>query len=146
MANPGKAMMIVVLPFGFLFYFMSGIRDKGADFSTFQALVAVTSSKITYAKEAESAYISTIGTIKNNSEIKWKDVQIEVQYFDKDDRLIDTQTQSEYDFILVPHSEQAFRLRQKADKPETNYVAHKVFIRNAVEAPAHSIALPFAMR
>ncbi|HEV2667879.1 MAG TPA: FxLYD domain-containing protein [Blastocatellia bacterium] len=117
------------------FYFMRSSLDRNEkEFEKYRSLVVVQDSKIHYAKEGDSNFVSTIGTIKNNSDKKWKELRIEVQYFNQSGALIDTQSDSDYSLVLLPKTEHAFRVREAADKPEAEYVSHKVFIRDARDA------------
>ena len=76
-------------------------------------------------------YVSVVGTLTNRSEFTWKEVQLEAQFFDKDGKLIDTGLERNFDTVILAHGEAAFRIRLVADKPETSYASHKVFIRSA---------------
>lgn len=73
------------------------------------------------------------GQLRNDSPNGWKDVELEVRYFNKQGRNIDTQTTTL--FATVPPGEaHAFRLRGPADKPESFYARHKVLVRWARDA------------
>jgi len=54
-----------------------------------------------------------------------------VQYFNQSGAPIDTQSDQDYSLVLLPNTEQAFRVRGSADKPEAEYASHKIFIRDA---------------
>jgi hypothetical protein len=134
-SNPAIAPVLAFVPLLLIFYFFYTdlFRNRSEEFEKHRSSVVVQDSRIHYSKEEDGAYISTIGTLKNNGDKKWKRVQLEVQYFNQNGALIDTQTQYPYDSVLLPHTEHAFRLRQQADKPATEYITHKVFIRDAAE-------------
>lgn len=139
LSNPAYAPFVgilVAVPFMFAaFYFISSTFDRDKkEFEKYRSLVIVQDSKIHYAKEGDEGFISTIGTIKNNSDKKWNDLRIEVQYFNQSGALIDTRTDPVYSLVLLPNTEHAFRVREPADKPETEYASHKVFIRDARNA------------
>ena len=76
-------------------------------------------------------YVTTVGTVKNDSDYGWKDVQIEVRYFNQEGKLIDVGIQFISDVIIQPHSESAFRVRTIADQPESLYASHTVSVRTA---------------
>ena len=61
-------------------------------------------------------------------------LHIEVHYFNQSGALIDTRSDRDYSLILLPNTEHAFRVRAPADKPEADYVSHKMFIRDASDA------------
>jgi hypothetical protein len=127
--------LAIPLMLGVFYFFSRSFFDRNVkDFEKYRSLVAVQDSKIHYAKEGDNNFVSTIGTIKNNSDKKWKELRIEVQYFNQSGALIDTQSYSDYSLVLLPNTEQAFRVREPADKPEAEYASHKVFIRDARDA------------
>jgi hypothetical protein len=134
LSNPAAAFApaLAILPILFLFYYYTGIfRGRGNEFEKYRQMVTVKESRLYYAKEDRTAYVSVIGALKNESDKKWKRVSFEVQYFDQSGALVDAQAHTIYDMVLLSHSEQAFRIRQEADKPEAAYQSHKVFIRDA---------------
>ena len=66
-----------------------------------------------------------------------ENTRLGVPYFDKDGHLIDTKSDELECFTaILPHDEQAFRSRTVADKPQSAYVTHKVFVRSARDAQA----------
>jgi len=76
-------------------------------------------------------FITTLGTIKNDSDYGWKEMQIEVRYFNRDGKLVDVGVQSFPDLTVQPHSESAFRVRTLADQPDSAYVTNAVLVRTA---------------
>lgn len=132
-SSVGVWVPIIIIWGGMLaFFYYSGIfRDHNSDFEKYSQQVSIKDSRIHYGKEDSTSHISVIGTIKNDSDKKWKRVSIEVQYFDQSGAMIDTQTDNNYDLVLLPRSEHAFRLRENADKAESAYHSHKVFVRDA---------------
>jgi hypothetical protein len=139
LSNPAYTPFIglaVAIPFMLgAFYFMGSIFDRnGKEFEKYRSLVVVQDSKFHYAKEGDTGYVSTIGTIKNNSDKKWKELRLEVQYFNQAGALIDTHSDTDYSLVLLPTTEHTFRVREPADKAETEYASHKVFIRDARDA------------
>jgi hypothetical protein len=101
------------------------------DFAPFHDQIVVGDSQVHYSQTEKSAFIAVVGMIKNNSKFSWKEVEPEVQYFDKDGKLIDTNSGREYNATILPQGERAFRIRAQADRPEAAYASHKVFVRAA---------------
>jgi hypothetical protein len=105
--------------------------DPGRDFVPFHDQIVVGDSQVHYSQTEKGAFIAVVGMIKNNSKFSWKEVELEVQYFDKDGKLIDTKSDQEYNVTILPLGERAFRIRAQADRPEAAYASHKVFVRAA---------------
>jgi hypothetical protein len=78
--------------------------------------------------------ISVVGKIKNNSDVPWKDIYLEAQYFDSSGKMIDANGAEQYGLTLPPHEEVAFRLRGAADRAERDYASHRVFVHSARDA------------
>src|SRR6266567_6846968 len=92
--------------------------DPDRDFAPFHDQIVVTDSQVHYSQTEKGAFIAVVGMIKNNSKFSWKEVELEVQYFDKDGKLIDTKSDREYNATILPQGERAFRIRAQADRPE----------------------------
>lgn len=97
--------------------------------------IEIIGAEITHYKDAKyGPCVCTLGRIKNNTDLKWARVKFEVQYFNKEGKLIDTLSDQNYNFILLPRQEQAFRVTGPAVRPPSEYASQKIFIREASEA------------
>lgn len=104
--------------------------DPGKDFAPFKDRFEVVSSSMLFSTNQNELYITTVGTVRNNSDYAWKEVQMEVRYFDRESKLIDVGAQVYSELVVQPRSESAFRVRTRADQPEQAYASHKVFVRS----------------
>lgn len=93
--------------------------------------VSVTDTSISYTAGDGPPFITTIGTIKNPSDMPIENVVVEVKYFNASNELIDVVTEPIYGVVVPASNEVAFRVRDVADKPETAYVSHSVRIVSA---------------
>ena len=123
----GAFALALLLVFALFEHFL----EPSPDFAPFHDQIVVTDSQMHYSQTEKGAFISVVGMIKNNSKFSWKGVELEVQYFDKDGKLIDTTSDREYNATILPQGERAFRIRAQADRPEAAYASHKVFVRAA---------------
>jgi len=138
----GKAMAMVYVPliilFGFAAYLLIwplSLFGGGADPAAVLSKIVVVDSSFRFNTQGDHTYVSAVGTIRNNSEeIAADDVYIEVQYFDGEGTLIDTEGAEQYGLTLLPGAEVAFRLQAHASSPVSEYATHKVFVRSAREA------------
>ena len=115
---------------GGLFLLMSRLFTPGRDFAPFRNQFEVVSSSMQFSQTERGPYVTTVGTIRNNSDYPWKEVQLEARYFGKADKLIDVGVQIFSDLVVQPHSESAFRIRTFADQPTNEYASHKVLVRS----------------
>jgi hypothetical protein len=129
----GSLVMLLIMGCGFMFS-IHLLFGPGRDFEPFQNQIKIINSEMHFSQTTNGNFISTIGQIRNDSSYAWKDLQLEVQYFDKDAHMIDTRTEDHYGEIIPAGATQAFRLRGPADKPESAYSIQKVFVRSAKDS------------
>ncbi len=110
------------------------IFGPGRDFEPFRGQILVENSNVHFGQGTNGNFISAIGTLRNASPYAWKEIQLEAQYYDSNGRLVDTRSESRFGDTLLPGTTNAFRIRGPADKPESAYVSHKVFVRSAKDA------------
>jgi hypothetical protein len=110
-----------------------GTRES---FGAYGDQLSVVESSVHYAANADKygSTVSVIGKIKNDSDVAWKDLYIEAQYFDANGVMVDTQGSEQYGLVVPAHGEVAFRVRGSADRAENEYASHKVYVRSARDA------------
>lgn len=127
--------MAALIPLAIFFLLQGGLfRPKNAEFGQHRHLLTVQDAKLHYEREGDKAFVSTIGTIKNDSDKKWQAVYLEVQYFNETGLLVDARAERSWNLILPPHCVTAFRVRQEADKAAGEYQSLKVFVKDAGDA------------
>jgi hypothetical protein len=114
--------------------FFDSMFEKGHDFAEHRNQIRVVTSTMNFSQTDKEPYITTVGLLTNSSEFAWKEVHLEAQYFDDNGKLIDTGIERNFEVVVMPHAEVAFRIRTLADKPESSYVSHKIFVRTAQDA------------
>lgn len=135
-SNIKHQLIFMALIFGIMGVILSsslGSLFNPKDFSESKSLIKIKDSKISYSIRECGAQITVIGTILNNSEIAWKDFNFETQFYNKNNDLIDTISDQNYDLVLLPNSESAFKVTGTADKTEPSYHHHIVIIKDARE-------------
>lgn len=105
-------------------------REK-RDFSPFMQQIVVLESRFNYDENSDTPSVITVGKIKNNSPFPWDDINLEVQYFSKDDILIDTAHGRTYMNPILAGNEMGFVIRSKASRTKEVYDSHRVFVRSA---------------
>ena len=76
----------------------------------------------------DETYTVCIGEINNASDSTWKDIVVEVRYFNADGDLTDTVTEHLYDHIVPPGKSAAFRIWTAACKKQDEYSSHKAVV------------------
>ena len=107
------------------------------DPQTFKGQVKVASSKMLFGRsDKDGPVVCVIGILKNDSDVGWKEAQLEAQFYDRTGQLIDVGTDQwqRVIFQVPPHGECAFKIRLPADHPTDSYASYKLFVRSAVDA------------
>lgn len=131
---------IAVLPFALVFLIgpvmMKIMFDPGKSFEKYKELVKITNTNLTFGQTDCGPNLVVLGTFKNNSDVTWKDLQLEVRFFDKEGKLIDTGQKNEYSFVLQAKSEAPFKVSLKKEFPTEKYVSHSIKVLTAKDAKA----------
>lgn len=115
-------------------FWMKTMFGPGRDFGPYKAQIVPFALEMHFSMATNGNYISTMGHLRNDSPYAWKEIQLEVQYFNKDGKLIDLRSESRYGDTLPAGATHGFRVRGPADKPESQYVSQKVFVRSAKDS------------
>ncbi len=127
-----------LLLFGSLFFFARIPSRSNYHWVDYAQQVHVSSSELHFEVEEGRRLATLIGVIRNDSGIAWEQPRIEVQYFNKEGKLIDTVTKSDSELSLPPHAEHAFRVQCTALRPSADYASHKVILRYADDAARYA--------
>ncbi len=124
--------VIMLVIFGGM-YFKMGFWGK-KDFQDYASKLFITDSSINYGSDNCGSFVSVIGKIKNNTDVAWEDVYFEVQFFNSDNKLIDTISDNDYSLVMIPKSESTFKVRGKADHNKEAYKNFKIIVKKARES------------
>lgn len=137
MIAPAKIHRLTYVLFVFVLFIISIFLYKpkvlavGTELPSFQESLRITDSEVHFSSGENYNSVSCIGNIKNSSALIWEELVIEVQYFNKENKLIDTTTEYIYGLVVPANDTIAFRVKGGADKSESEYHSHKVRITSA---------------
>ncbi len=123
---PGLAFLLFVIP-----NMGKTLNRPSYLFMDFVSQVPVTSSNMYFETTNGRRTVTVIGTIRNDTNIPWESLSMEVQFYDKAGKRIDVVEDFYSSRMLTPHGEHAFRISGAASKPIAGYASHKVFLRHA---------------
>jgi len=109
------------------------------EFATYRDEISVVDSRLSHRIYESNLLNTVVGTITNRSNVTWKDVGVEAQFFDKSGRQIDAITVNANDYhsvVILPHGEASFKIEGKAARPESDYDTFKTTVRWAKDADA----------
>jgi len=130
------ALFTVCVPFAILLDQTLGSKTK---FATYRDDIMVVSSQLSHRISEGNTMNTVIGTLTNRSEVAWKEVAVETEFFDKSGKQIDAITVRADDYhgpVILPHGEVVFKIEGRAARPEADYENYKVRVRWAKDVDA----------
>jgi hypothetical protein len=119
--------------YGFMGKMWQTSFSQGEPFSKYQTLLVIDEAKMAFGTnqcEHNSPTVAILGTIRNDSNISWKDIRLEGQFLDKDGKMIDT-AQREHSVMVTASNKSAFKISFKREFEQEKYVNFKVRILSA---------------
>ena len=127
----GLFLILVYLGAGF---FVLRMFDPGENFETHRAKICVTQSEMQFGELKTGPTVAIIGTIHNGSKVAWKSLALDVRFFNKSHKLIDSvQTHAYYDRISA-NEDGTFKVSQKREFDLAEYATHEVRVIGARDA------------
>ena len=101
--------------------------------NTFKSDLSVVDSIINHIKDEGYTFheLSTIGHIVNKSNKNYENIVLEIEFFDKTGKLIDTATKKLYENVFPSNNRAAFKVLSNASKKMDLYASHKIRILDA---------------
>jgi hypothetical protein len=124
----------VLLVFGAIFIWLMHTLDRGESFEPFRSQLQITHSEMQFGELPTGPTVAVIGTIHNESNVAWKYINVEVRYFDKSHKLIDTQQRPEYSLSVPPKGDCAFKVSHLREFKLADYASHEVHIVGSHDA------------
>ena len=111
--HPIMAVLPIVLVFILMPVLISHLFSQGKDFERYKNQIQITQSKLNFGEVEGCPKLIILGTLKNNSNVAWKEIQLEVRFYGKEGKLFDTGQTNEFIYILQPNSEAPFKISLK---------------------------------
>ena len=130
------AFYAVLIPMAMLMEHATSFVSPRSDLEPFDRQVSVASSRMVFGQSKDGPVVSVIGMLKNDSDLAWKRVELEVQLYNSTGELIDVGTDRWQRYVseIAPQGEIAFKMRLVAEFPVKDYASYKLFVRGATDA------------
>ena len=128
------AWLVLCCPLLLVAWWLRDVTGTGERFEPHRDKLRITETSMHYSQSGETNFISTVGYIQNGSDYAWKSLQLEAQYFDANDKLIDAKTETLTYQEIPAGITTAFRIRTIAAKDRASYASQKIQIRTAKDA------------
>jgi hypothetical protein len=132
--HPLVAVIPMLLMFFVGFYWLSQIFDHGQNFEAFRSQITITHSELRFGELKTGPTVAVVGVLHNESNVAWKDVALEVQFFDKSHKLVDTKQRPDYYMMLPPKKDCTFKISQPREFEAADYASHEVRVITAKDA------------
>jgi hypothetical protein len=136
--HPAFAVFLIMgflLVFGVIFESLF-VFDKGEDFATYSNQITISKTELKFGETSRGPTVVVMGEIKNNSDLSWEDVQLEVRFYDNNEKLSDTDQENKYSFVVPANDVSPFKISIQREFPEDQYASCKVRILSAKDASA----------
>lgn len=138
--NPALAVILsctfgLICVIGVLIFFQR-LTNQGRDFSPYRNSISVVESRMRLQADEKSPFVNVVVVLTNKSELAWKDVQMDLRFYNAAGTLIDAVAYVSRGEIY-PNGELAFRIKNPPNHPLSDYDSYKIFVRSARDARAH---------
>jgi hypothetical protein len=138
--HPVFGVFFVLIPMLLVFIFtglmFKRILDQGEDFTPYRNQIAISESELKFGHTARGPTVVVMGKMTNNSSLSWKDVNLEVRFYDNDNKLVDTDQKNKYSFVVPANDVSTFKVSIPREFPEEQYASCKVRILSGRDSRA----------
>ncbi len=96
--------------------------------------ISIENPTLKYTALGERAYISSVGFLKNISDDRLQHIVIEVQYYNSDNALIDSEIKNHYSMSIPPGKEVSFSIKGLANGTREEYASQIINILSVDKA------------
>jgi len=104
---------------------------SGNDFDDYRDKLQFASQSLTFTRDRERDLVVVVGTIKNDSDVTWRNLYVEARFLDIKGEMIDSQSYGLSDVIVRAKSNSAFRISAYAVHPIKEYARVVLTITSA---------------
>lgn len=120
---------VMLLGFGILIH---RIFSSGEPFDLHRDELRIKESHMTFGAVTNCGpTVAVLGTFENTSQFSWKDINVEVQFFGADAKLMDGGQRMQYSLEASAGGEAVFKVSMKREFPQDSYKDYKIRILSA---------------
>jgi len=130
-------LMCFILTWSMFVMTFAKMWDKGEDFTLYREQISIGETKLKFGEhKCGGPSVIVMGDMINNSDVPWKDVNIEVQFYNRDKQLTDTDQKNKYSFVVPANDVSKFKVSMLREFPEEQYFSVKARVLSAKDARA----------
>ncbi|MHC4397419.1 MAG: hypothetical protein ACYS1A_17400 [Planctomycetota bacterium] len=115
--------LIMILLFGMVFH---DILGEGDPFENYRDALVISESKLTFGERNSGPTVVVVGAIQNQSDVNWEGIHLQVDCYNLENELFDTEQDSDYSLLVPAGAAIPFKVSFVREFPEAEYARHEV--------------------
>ena len=128
--------IFVALWFGTMQHFSALLLNRGENFGEFTSQIKILSSEMTFINEGKDTKLILLGKVRNVSSVGWREILFQIDFMDKNGKLIDTYQFRDPNLTLYSKGDASFKIPYVISLPQDQYDKHKITVKDAKETSA----------
>jgi hypothetical protein len=120
--------LALILPLGIVFH---DALDRGEPFEDYPRALEISESRLTFGETDSGPTVVVLGVIENNSDVDWEEIYLQVNCYNQQNQLVDTEQDWHYFHIAPTNTTVPFKVSFIRQFPESEYVRHEVTVLHA---------------
>lgn len=135
--HPVVAVIPVVIILAMLGFSYETMFSRGEDFTVYRDQIEIIETKLKFGENrCGGSTVAVMGIMVNNSDVPWEDVHLEVRFYDGEKKLIDTDQEEKYSFVVPANDSSTFKVSKPREFPEEQYNSVQVRVLSAKDERA----------
>jgi len=122
--------LIIILLLGMMF---QDVLDEGEPFENYKDALVISESKLTFGERSCGPTVVVVVAIQNKSDINWERIHLQVNCYNSENELFDTEQDYDYSLLVPAGATIPFKVSFVREFPEAEYARHDVTVVNAEE-------------
>ncbi len=115
--------LIFLLMFGTMFH---DILEEGESYENYKDALVISESKLTFGERRDGPTVVVVGAIRNQSDVNWEGIHLQVNCYNSENELFDTEQDSDYSLLVPAGATIPFKVSFVREFPEAEYARHEV--------------------
>lgn len=139
LGNPSVTIVIAVAPLVLLGSLLLTLAMRWPfreyeRFSDHSHRVTISQSRLLFGKIGDSSRMVVVGKVSNSSPVNWKGPRFQVEFFDREGRLVDVSQQTCHLWRLPAGEESAFKVSFQQEFPNRECASYQIRLISATDA------------
>ena len=129
-------MLLCIFVMLLLTMMITSILDEGEPcegelFKNYKEALVISESELIFGGKKDDPTVVVVGSIQNRSDVNWNRIYLQVNCYNSEDKLFDTEQDSDYSLLVPAGTTIQFKVSFEREFPEAEYVRHEVMAVHA---------------